>query len=138
MLQRRLRRRAEDQQLAAVTDAAGLLGMQRAIETLPVEEDISRYCVALATATRSHRAVQVGASPRGSLALMLTARTYAVVQGRDYVTPEDVKAVAHPVLDHRITIKPELWMTDTGSHEVVQAALAEVPVPAAREPQAAG
>src|SRR5690606_37940977 len=110
-----------------------LLAMQLAIETVPVEEDISRYCVALASATRRHRAVQVGASPRGSLALMLTARAHAVVNQRDYITPEDVKAVAHAVLDHRISIKPELWMSDLGGAGVVDAVLAETPVPSARQ-----
>ena len=132
VLRRRVSRQQEDQHLGAVTDAAGLLAMQQAIETVPVEEDISRYCVALAAMTRAHRSVQVGASPRGSLALMLTARAYAVVHGRDYLTPEDVKAVAHPVLDHRISIKPELWMSDLGGPGVVDAVLAEVPVPSAR------
>ncbi len=133
VLRRRVARQQEDQHLAAVTDAAGLLAMQRGIETIPVEDDISRYCVQLSAATRDHRAVQVGASPRGSLALMLTARAHAVVAGRDYITPEDVKTVAHAVLDHRISIKPELWMSDVGGHAVVESVLAEVPVPAARE-----
>ncbi len=132
VLRRRLARQSEDQHLEPVTDAAGLTAMQDAVETVPVEDDISRYCVELATATRRHRAVLVGASPRGSLALMLTARAYAVVQGRDYVAPEDVKAVAHAVLDHRISIKPELWMSETGGAAVVDAALGQVPVPGAR------
>ncbi len=132
VLRRRVARRTEDQHLPALTDAAGLTTMQRAVETVPVEDEISRYCVELAAATRRHRSVQVGSSPRGSLALMITARAYAVVHGRDYVAPEDVKAVAHAVLDHRITIKPELWMSDTGGHAVVESVLAEVPVPAAR------
>ena len=132
VLRRRVARRTEDQHLPALTDAAGLTAMQRGVETVPVEDEISRYCVELAAATRRHRSVQVGSSPRGSLALMITARAYAVVQGRDYVAPEDVKAVAHAVLDHRITIKPELWMSDTGGHAVVESVLAQVPVPAAR------
>ncbi len=132
VLRRRLGRQQEDQHLEAVTDAEGLAVMQRSVETVPVEDDISRYCVELASATRRHRAVMVGASPRGSLALMLTARAYAVVHGRDYVAPEDVKAVAHAVLDHRISIKPELWMSDTGGAAVVEAALGQVPVPGAR------
>jgi MoxR-like ATPase len=132
VLRRRIGRRQEDQRLEAVTDAAGLTAMQEAIERLPVEDDITRYCVELASATRRHQAVLVGSSPRGSLALMLTSRAYAVVQGRDYVTPEDVKAVAHAVLDHRISIKPELWMSATGGHAVVTAALGQVPVPGSR------
>ena len=132
VLRRRIGRQHEDQRLEAVTDAAGLTAMQEAIERLPVEDDISRYCVELASATRRHQAVLVGSSPRGSLALMLTSRAYAVVQGRDYVTPEDVKAVAHAVLDHRISIKPELWMSTTGGSAVVAAALGQVPVPGSR------
>ena len=80
--------------LDPVTDAAGLLAMQAAVETVTVEESVGRYCVALATATREHPHVLMGASPRGALALLLTARAYAVIAGRDYVTPEDVKAVA--------------------------------------------
>ncbi|WP_022924251.1 AAA family ATPase [Serinicoccus marinus] len=132
VLRRRVSRQTEDQRLEPVTDAAGLAAMQEAIERVPVEDDISRYCVELASATRRHRAVLVGASPRGSLALMLTARAYAVIRGRDYLTPEDVKAVAHAVLDHRISIKPELWMSDTGGAAVVTAALGQVPVPGSR------
>ena len=132
VLRRRLARQQEDQHLDAVTDAAGLAAMQDAVETVPVEDDISRYCVELAAATRRHRAALIGASPRGSLALMLTSRAYAVIAGRDYVTPEDVKAVAHAVLDHRISIKPELWMSDTGGAAVVEAALGQGPVPRAR------
>lgn len=80
----------------------------------------------------SRTSVQVGASPRGSLALMLTSRAYAVIAG-DYVVPEDVKAVAHPVLDHRISLRPELWISEEVGHSVVEATLGEVPVPAARE-----
>src|SRR5690606_33081908 len=91
------------------------------------------YCVSLAAATRAHRAVQVGASPRGSLALMLCARALAVIRGRDYVVPEDVTAVAHPVLDHRISIRPELWMSDVGGRAVVDTVLQQVPVPSARQ-----
>ena len=132
VLRRRIARQQEDQHLDAVTDAAGLAAMQDAVETLPVEDDISRYCVELASATRRHRAALIGSSPRGSLALMLTSRAYAVVQGRDYVTPEDVKAVAHAVLDHRISIKPELWMSDTGGAAVVDTVLGQVPVPGSR------
>ncbi len=137
VLRRRVARRSEDQVLEPVTDAAGLLRMQEVIETVPIEDDIGQYCVALAATTRRHPSVQVGSSPRGSLALMLCARAYAVLAGRDYVTPEDVKAVAHAVLDHRISIKPELWMTRDGGPSVVSAALEQAPVPSARGQYAA-
>jgi len=133
VLARRLDRRQEEQELDAVTDAAGLLAMQRAVETVEVEESVGRYCVALAAATRVHPHVLMGSSPRGALALMLTARSYAVVDGRDYVVPEDVKAVAPAVLAHRVTLRPELWMSEVTGASVIEGVLAEVETPAARE-----
>ena len=120
VLQRRLERRQEAQRLDPVTDAAGLRAMQAAIETVTVEESVGRYCVALAAATRDHPQVLMGASPRGALALLLTARAFAVIAARDYVLPEDVKAVAPSVLGHRVTVRPELWMTDVTGAAVVQ------------------
>ena len=133
VLRRRVARQHEEQTLRAVTDAAGLRAMQAAVETVTVDDSIHHYCVALAAATRTHRHVLVGSSPRGALALMLSARAYAVVHGRDYVTPEDVKAVALPVLAHRVTIKPELWMTNASGETVVGSVLAAVATPSARE-----
>jgi MoxR-like ATPase len=133
VLRRRMDRRREDQTLRAVTDAETLLAMQSAVERVTVDESISRYCVALTLATRSHPHALMGASPRGSLALMLTSRAHAVISGRDYVTPEDVKVVARPVLAHRITVKPELWMSNASGTSVVDAVLGSVPAPSARE-----
>jgi MoxR-like ATPase len=108
--------------------------MQAAVETVTVDESISRYCVELATATRRHPHVLMGSSPRGALALMLVARALAVLRGRDFVVPEDVKAVAVPVLVHRITVKPELWMTSASATAVVHDVLGTVPTPGAGEP----
>ena len=133
VLTRRMARRREEQHLEPVTDGAGLLAMQAAVETVTVEESVGRYCVALAAATRDHPHVLMGSSPRGALAPMLTARAYAVIAGRDYVVPEDVKAVAPPVRAHRITVKPELWMTDVSGRTVVDGVLAQVVTPSARE-----
>jgi MoxR-like ATPase len=129
VLSRRLGRRQEEQRLDAVTDSTGLLGMQAAVETVDVEETVGRYCVELAAATRAHPHALMGASPRGALALMLTARADAVIGGRDYVVPEDVKAVAPSVLGHRVTVKPELWMSDVSGSTVVRGVLAEVATP---------
>jgi MoxR-like ATPase len=129
VLQRRMARRQEDQYVEPVTDAAGLLAAQRAVETVTVDDTVGRYCVDLAAATRRDSQVLVGASPRGSLALLLTARSYAVIQGRDYVVPEDVKAVAVAALAHRITVRPELWLHDVTGASVVRAVLAQVPAP---------
>jgi MoxR-like ATPase len=133
VLQRRLQRRQEEHDLAPVTDAVGLLAMQAAVETVNVEQSVVRYCVALAAETRQHPHVLMGSSPRGSLALMLTARAYAVIAGRDYVVPEDVKSVAPSVLAHRVTVKPELWMSNVSGDSVARSVLAQVETPSARE-----
>ncbi|KRF11667.1 ATPase [Nocardioides sp. Soil797] len=133
VLGRRLTRQQEEIVLSPVTDRAGLLALQRVIETVQVDESVGRYCVELAAATRSHPQVLTGASPRGSLALVLTARAWAVIDGRDYVVPEDVKAVAPSVLSHRITVKPELWMTDVSGRSVTTEVLTSVSTPAALE-----
>ncbi len=134
VLRRRLARQREEQTLRAITDPATLLAMQAAVETVTVDDSIGRYCVDLSIATRTHGHVMVGASPRGAIGLLLTSRALAVIRGRDYVIPEDVKAVAHPVLDHRLTLRPELWMTSVTSGTVVADVLASVPTPAAGEP----
>jgi MoxR-like ATPase len=133
VLRRRLGRRQEAHRLEAVTDADGLLAMQAAIETATVDESVGRYCVALASATREHPQVMMGASPRGALALMLTARAYAVIRSRDYVVPEDVKAVAPSVLAHRVTVRPELWMSDVTGASIVRSVLAQVETPGPRQ-----
>jgi MoxR-like ATPase len=130
---RRLARGQEDVDLDQVTDAGGLSAMQAAVETVTLDDTVARYCVDLATSTRDHKDVLTGSSPRGSLGLALAARGFAVVRGRDYVIPEDVKAVSRAVLSHRITVKPELWMTQASGPRVVDAVLAEVPTPRALE-----
>jgi MoxR-like ATPase len=134
VLRRRLARQTEEQTCRRIVDGPTLLAMQRAIEQVTVDESISRYCVQIAATTRSHQHALMGASPRGALALMLVARSYAVIAGRDYVTPEDVKAVARPVLAHRVAIKPELWMSAASGESIVDSVLASVATPAALEP----
>jgi len=133
VLRRRMDRRREEHELRTVTNAATLLAMQAAVETVTVDPGVSRYCVDLVGATRRHPHVLIGSSPRGALALLLVARALAVVEGRDFVVPEDVKAVARCVLAHRITLKPELWMSNASGASVVGEVLAAVAVPAARE-----
>src|SRR5262249_7381473 len=114
VLQRRLARRREEAVLPAVVDADTLLAMQAAMEDVAVEESVGRYIVALTGATREHPQVLVGASPRGSLALMLLARAMAAMSGRDFVVPEDVKLVAVAALAHRIVLRPEMWLRRGG------------------------
>jgi MoxR-like ATPase len=130
VLTRRMARREEETRLDPVVDAATLRAMQASLEDVAVEDSVGRYLVALTTATRSHASVLVGASPRGSLALLLLSRARAVLAGRDYVVPEDVKAVAVPALAHRITLRPELWLRNTDPAAVVADVLATTPAPA--------
>jgi MoxR-like ATPase len=130
VLRRRMARRQEDTHLAPVVDAPTLVAMQTALETVAVEDSIGRYIVALTGATREHPSVLVGASPRGSLALLLLARARAVLDGRDFVVPEDVKHVAVPALAHRITLRPEMWLRRVDPAFVVNEVVGQVPAPA--------
>jgi len=107
-----------------------LVQMQEALEDVTVEDSIGRYIIELTTATRVHPHVLIGASPRGSLALMLLSRATAAIAGRDFVIPEDVKAVAVASLAHRITLRPEMWLRRVDSAQVVGAVLAQVAAPA--------
>ncbi len=130
----RLARRQEAVEIEPITDAAGLLAMQQVAETITVDTSVTAYCVDLATATRAHPDTLAGASPRGSLALALMARSVALLAGRDFVIPEDVKQVAPVVLPHRIIVRPELWMSDVTPTAVTDDVLSMVPVPGALEP----
>ena len=129
VLQRRLARRTEWAPVNQVVDADTLLAMQAGVEAVPVDHDVLRYCVDLAASTRAHPAVEVGASPRGSQALMLVGRALAVLDGRDYVLPEDVKQVAVAALAHRLSLTPQAWATGTLPQAVVREVLDRVPGP---------
>ena len=107
--------------------------LQRALEQVHVSEAIEGYVVDLVTATRESRRLAVGASPRGSIALLKLSRAKAALAGRDFVTPEDVKAVAVPALAHRLTVKPELWVQRLRGEDVVEEALETVPTPPAED-----
>jgi MoxR-like ATPase len=130
VLRRRMARRQEEANLEPVVDSETLLAMQAALEDVMVEDSIGRYIVTLAANTRTHPHVLVGASPRGSLALLLLARASAAMSGRDYVVPEDVKAVAVPALSHRISLRPEMWLKRIDPRSVVAEVLAQTPAPA--------
>ena len=135
MLDARARRGTEAVALRPVIDRHGLLSLQAAVEAVHVGPAVGRYMVALATATRESSEVEVGASPRGSLALLRLARARAALEGRDFVVPDDVKAVAVPALAHRLVLRPELWVRRVDAADVVQRVLDEVPAPPATEPQ---
>jgi MoxR-like ATPase len=133
VLARRLDRTTPHLDLDRVIDRATLLAMRTAVETVHVSEAVGRYLVALVTATRERPAVEVGASPRGSLALMQAARARAAIAGRDFVTPDDAKALAVPTLAHRIVLRPEHWVRGVRAESVVVECLASVPTPPAEE-----
>nr|WP_297105489.1 MoxR family ATPase [Tessaracoccus sp.] len=129
VLSRRVGRKREEQSIDAVLDAEGLLRAQAAVEEVHVAESVGRYAIELVRATRDHQDTLVGASPRGSLALLLCSRALALIEGRDFVVPEDVKRLAVPALAHRIVIRPELWLNDVHPESIVAAVLGAVPVP---------
>ena len=133
LLERRLERAADEVELTAVTNRQGLLEMQQALEQVHVSPAVGYYIVDLVAATRASQRAQVGASPRGALALLKLARAKAVLDGRDFVTPEDVKAVAVPALSHRLMLKPELWVQRVRPEDVVREVLETVPTPAAED-----
>jgi MoxR-like ATPase len=133
LLERRLERGADEVSLDAVTDRTGLLEMQASIEQVHVSEPIGSYIVDIVSSTRTSQRVQVGASPRGSLAILKLSRAKAALDGRDFVTPEDVKAVAVPALSHRLILRPELWVQRVRPEDVVRESLETVPAPAAED-----
>ena len=133
LLERRLARASDEIQLEAVVDRQAFMEMQQALEQVYVSRAVGNYIVDVVAATRASQRVQVGASPRGSLALLKLARGKAALAGRDFVTPEDVKAVAGPALSHRLMLRPELWVQRVRPEDVVQEALETVPTPAAED-----
>jgi MoxR-like ATPase len=137
VLAQRLERGRDEPELETVVDAATFVAMQRALEDVHVSEPIRLYIVDLAAATRESPRVQVGASPRGSLALLKLSRARAALAGRDFVTPDDVKAVAVAALAHRLTLRPELWVQAVRGADVVREALDAVPTPAVEPAEAA-
>ena len=138
ILARRLERGEDEVELEQVVDGQTLVGMQRSVEHVFVSESVGRYMVDVVKATRESSRVQVGASPRGSLALLKLSRCRAAVDGRDFVTPDDVKAVAPPALSHRLMLRPELWVQRVRPEEVVTQALESVPTPPAEDVSPSG
>ncbi len=133
VLARRLERQVDEIELQPVIDRETLLAMQAAVEQVYVAESLGRYIVAIVGATRDSPSTTVGASPRGSLALLKLARCKAALAGRDYATPDDVKAIAVPALGHRLVLKPELWVQQYSAETVVRDVLDQVPTPTAED-----
>jgi MoxR-like ATPase len=132
ILRRRRERRSDALALNPVTNAAGLMAMREAIEEVHVDPDIEAYIVSVITETRRHRKVTVGSSPRGTLALLKLARSWAAMHGRSYVLPDDVKLFIQPALTHRLILEPDLWTDRTAADDVLVEISRSVPVPVIR------
>lgn len=129
ILQRRRNRRTDTQSLQAVTNAEGLMAMREAVEDVYVDPDIEAYIVSIITETRRHRKVSVGASPRGTLALLKLARSWAAIHGRSFVLPDDVKVFLLPALTHRLILEPDLWTDRAAADDVLAEIARNIPVP---------
>ncbi|MGA9840561.1 MAG: MoxR family ATPase [Thermoplasmata archaeon] len=129
ILERRRVRKQENAEVAPVTTLERFLDLQRAVEEVELEPSIAGYIVDLVGATRTDTRAEVGASPRGSLALQKLSRARALLDGRDFVLPDDVKALAIPALAHRILVKPEPWIRGVRGEEIVTMAIGRTPVP---------
>jgi MoxR-like ATPase len=119
------------QSLTQVVDASELVTAQRAIRTVHVDMLIKEYIVSIVSATRRHEDVYLGASPRGSLAMQLTAQARAAINGRDYVIPDDVKAMSEATLAHRLILSPAARIRNADSRSVIAEILRNTPVPGA-------
>ena len=129
ILRRRSERKKDLVGLQSIITPDLFLAMRAAVETVYVDADIRRYMVDLSARTRLHRLVTVGASPRGSLALLKLTRAWAAIQGRNYVIPDDVKLFIQPVLAHRIMPDPSLWDVRKSENTIIEEVIRTVPVP---------
>jgi MoxR-like ATPase len=132
IIHRRRERRTDALALNPVTDSAGLLAARELIEDVYVDQDIETYIVSLVAETRRHRKLAVGSSPRGTLALLKLARSWAAMHGRDFVLPDDVKTFVQPALTHRLILEPDLWTDRAAAGDVLTEILHQVPVPVLR------
>ena len=131
VLERRLERAADEIELEPVVGREELLEMQAAVEQVHVDRSVGLYIVDLVASTRAASGVQVGSSPRGSLALLKLSRCRAALAGRDFVVPDDVKSVAVAALAHRLSLRPELWVQRLRPEDIVADLLDQVPTPKA-------
>jgi len=129
ILARRRARKADDVEVPRVLDAPRFLALQAAVEEVEIDPALEAYAVAIVGQTRLDPRAEVGASPRGSLALLKLSRARALFEGRDFVIPDDVKQLAGPALAHRIVVKPEPWIRGVRGAQVVSAAVDRLPVP---------
>jgi MoxR-like ATPase len=129
ILRRRRERRQDEVALREITSAQQVLEMRDCVETVHVNADLEGYIAALVHATRIDRRVSVGSSPRGSLAFLKISRANAAIENRDFITPDDIKRYAIPVLGHRVILQPEYWMSRQVTDDVIRDTLERTPVP---------
>lgn len=129
IMRRRMIRGREEIGLEPVADSNTILDLQKTVERIHVDDDVLGYIADIVQGTRSLRQVEVGGSPRGSLAIFKLSRARAVFHGRDYVIPDDVKEVVAPALVHRLIMKAESWVKGTTPNQIVEEILRTVPVP---------
>ncbi|WP_423745616.1 MoxR family ATPase (plasmid) [Haladaptatus sp. SPP-AMP-3] len=129
LLRRRASRDSQSPSVETVLDNQLVTDLQSVPETVRVEEDLLEYMAAIARGTRDDRRVEVGVSPRGTQRLFEATRARAAMQGRDFVTPDDVKRVAFPVLSHRVVLTPDAKVNNARKDEIVESVLDSVPVP---------
>jgi MoxR-like ATPase len=132
MVTERIERRTEHVTLAPVCDAATFLAVQRSLEDVHIDQRLLAYCVALVRATRSEHQLEVGCSPRGTLALVKLTRAAALLAARDYVSPDDIRSMAVPALAHRVVLSDDAWARRTNPEDIVRRAIDRVPVPQAK------
>jgi MoxR-like ATPase len=132
ILDRRRARRKEEVTVPAATDPATFQALQGSVEDVEVDSTVADYLLAIVRGTREDTRAEVGSSPRGALALQKLTRARALLYGRDFVLPDDVKLLALPALAHRIVVKPEPWIRGVRGEDVVRSALERVPVPKVR------
>ena len=119
-------------ELSPVVSAADVLACQEAVREIHVDDKVRRYLLEIVDGTRKHNDVALGGSPRASLALFRTGQALAALHGRDFVLPDDIKRMIHPVLGHRLILKPESRLRKMTVKKVIEEIMDEVPVPVLR------
>lgn len=134
ILERRRQRQSDEINLEQITTAEELLEIRQTVENIHIVPAVERYIIEIVNRTRNHKQISVGASPRGSLALLKLTRAWAALKGRNYVIPDDVKTFARPALVHRLILKPDLWLQPGIAHQIIADLLTSVPVPVLDSP----
>jgi MoxR-like ATPase len=129
ILQRRHERQTDEVNLEQITTGKELLEVRKSIESVHIAQDVERYIVEIVNKTRDHNQIAIGASPRASLALLKLTRAWAALQGRNYVIPDDVKQFALPTMEHRLILKPDLWLDEGAASKIIHELIGTVPVP---------